>query len=114
MEASLRLQRAVGVSAIVGFLVPAVFQIIFAIIEIGKIRLDQQTDYLFFILRTYLWPTSFGMLILDGTPNWSVYSLLTVLLLAILNIPIYMTIGVLCWLVAKAARRLAGSLNPSP
>jgi hypothetical protein len=94
-----------GISAAMGFLVPVIFEVLFAIIDFENYRLD--VTNLFVDLRTYLWPTSIVMIGFASLPNWSLTFLLIRLGLALLNIPIYVALGALCWLVAKAAQRLS-------
>jgi hypothetical protein len=110
METSLSLRRALGISAIVGFLVPVIFEVLFAILELGT---PDSLDA-FVTWRLCLWPTSIGLIGIGALPNWSFPALLIAFCSAVLNMPIYMAAGLLCWLAAKAVQRLSSRQRPNP
>ncbi|MBS0247503.1 MAG: hypothetical protein JSR61_12860 [Proteobacteria bacterium] len=111
MAASLRLRRAIAISAVVGIIVPIFFEVLFAAVDWGNIRLGQEIDYQLSMLRLYLWPASFGLGALVGEPAWSFQSLLIISILSLLNALTYATAGAFCWIAINAARRTMNSLR---
>jgi len=103
----LRLRRVVKISAVAGLLVPVIFTGLFALLEFTHLIFRPALSLPFVISRLLLWPTSIGLLALDGSPNWSFSSLEFVLLLAVLNVPIYVALGTLGWAITKGLRKLA-------
>ena len=92
----MRLSRFLTVWAIVGFGIPVLFQIMFALMEFtGSYGLQVAT--LFVPLRLLLWPTSIGLMALDGRPNWGLDAFEVMGVLALLNAALYATVGLLFW-----------------
>ena len=93
------------ISAIIGFAIPVVFTAVFAAFDFMHFF---PPDFLipFDQWEFYLWPTSIGLLALDGSPNWSAGSLSWTLLLAVLNVPIYIFIGTLIRVVIELLLKL--------
>jgi len=102
----MRLRRVLTIFGVSGFLVPVIFTLVFAILDFGNVY-NLQIALIFIRLRLFLWPTSSGLMALDGSPNGAWSSLEFMGVLALLNIPVYLIAGLLLWLVARLFQRVA-------